>query len=285
MGIRGNFILASRATQVTLFAVIIKRMGPTWMPRIAEADPDLQPMLFMFGDHLGDDRIGWTVTEFIEHGNMNYFWLGEEFTMLLDGAVRFQIAAKGIERRHIATMSTEIIAGWIEGGLRNDPPPPGPADQILTRLERDFAWVSSICPSEVCHGDIQMCNGLSRLPPPQTGGMVLVDCQPIVQPWAFDAGYLQYINSWDTRRKGYRGLIPKMARIRTEYALPACAGGELARLEKIVLGWYTLKQWRGDPQSQMHIWGRDIDGHLHDNLNAARYYIEQSIALRAGQLP
>ncbi len=254
-----------------------------WMPRIAEADPELQPKLFMFGDLLGNDRIGWMVMEFIKHGNMNYLWLGEEFSMLLDGAVRFQKAAKDIERRHIDTMSTEIIADWIEGGLRNDPPPPGSASQILTRLERDFAFVSSVCPPEVCHGDIQMCNGLSRLPPPQTGGMVLVDCQPIVQPWAFDAGYLQCINSSDTRRKGYQGLVPKMARIRTEYALPACSGEELARLERIVLGWYALKQWRGDPQCQIRTWGRDIEGHLDDNSNAARRYIELSVALGANK--
>src|SRR5450759_2586246 len=63
-----------------------------WMPRIAESDPGLQPKLYAYDDRLGDDRIGWTVMEFIEYGNMNFYWLGEEFTMLLDGAVRFPIA-------------------------------------------------------------------------------------------------------------------------------------------------------------------------------------------------
>jgi hypothetical protein len=172
-----------------------------WSRMVAKSAPDLMPLLYASGDGLGDLEMGWIVMERIPFGPLGPGWNGDEFVMLLDAAVRFQREAGNIEARHVATLDVDMLRSWLEVGIGLDPP--GPVDGVLERFEADFAWVAPVCGYEVCHGDVHMCNALSRTPPPLSSAAVLIDCQPIIQLWAFDAAYPQVLNSIDTSRVGY----------------------------------------------------------------------------------
>ena len=91
-----------------------------------------------------------------------------------------------------------------------------------------------------------MNNGLALGTPPGRCPLLLVDPLPKWQPWAFDAGYLQAINSEDKKRKGYTGLIRKLAHCRMERGLEVCSEIDLDRRERIVVGWYAI--WCWDPE-------------------------------------
>ena len=88
-----------------------------------------------------------------------------------------------------------------------------------------------------------MCNALTRTPPPQQSNVLLIDCQPIIQPWAFDAARLQVLNSIDRDRVGYRALVFKMARIRSTYGLPSCGGRDLEKVARLTLAWFAIRLW------------------------------------------
>jgi hypothetical protein len=160
-----------------------------------------------------------------------------------------------------------MLRSWLEVGIALDPP--GPVDGVLERFEKDFDWVASVCGYEVCHGDLHMCNALVRTPPPQPSAAVLIDCQPIIQPWAFNAAYLQVLNSIDLSRVGYADLVPKMSRIRARYAMPSVEWCDLERLSVICLGWFAIRMW-----------GLSLDRHsIPDYRAQTRRYISESAAL------
>ena len=229
---------------------VLIKLGATqkevhWTRLICERAPDLVPTLFASGRQMGEIQIGWTVTERIKHSCMGPQYLGAEFPMLLEGAVRFQQATRGLEPDGIGTLDESLLAKWLAEGLRQSPP--GPVGRVEKRMVSDLAWVKQVCQDEICHGDVQMCNGLTRHDPPANGPLLLIDCQPIVQPWAFDAGYLQVINSIDKSRKGFLGLIPQMASFREARLMSTPPQEAMDRLSAIVLGWFAIRQWGRNP--------------------------------------
>jgi hypothetical protein len=154
-----------------------------------------------------------------------------------------------------------------EAGLALDPP--GPAGAVVRRLEADYAGVNAVCGAEVCHGDVHLCNALSRRPPPLLSAAVLIDCQPRVQPRACDAAYAQMLNSIDESRVGYRDLVPKTAGIRSAHGLPSLEGRDLQALSAICLGWFAIR-----------LWGLCPDRHpLADYRAETRRYITECAAL------
>jgi hypothetical protein len=212
-----------------------------WTRQIAATAPDLIPKLYASGEKLGDLQIGWTAMERIAFGPLGPAWNGQEFGMLLDAAVRFQRVTRAIEPRHAAVMDAARLRSLLEVGVAAHPP--GPVAAVIDRLEADWAWVAATCEREVCHGDVHMCNVLTRTPPPDRGDALLIDCQPSMQPWAFDAAYPQILNSTDRSRVGYQGLVPQMARIRAGYGMSSCAGRDLDKLARITLAWYAIRLW------------------------------------------
>jgi hypothetical protein len=212
-----------------------------WTRQIEGAAPDLIPQLFASGDTLDDLPVAWTVMERIPCDALGPGWMGNEFEMVLDAAVRFQRASRSIEPRTLETMDAALLRERLEVGVTARPP--GPVGTLIDRLESDWQWVSAVCELEICHGDVHMCNVLSRIPPPDYSTAVLIDCQPVVQPWAFDAAYPQVLNSTDRGRIGYQDLVPKMARIRTAYGLSSCAGADLERLSRLTLAWFAIRLW------------------------------------------
>lgn len=273
----GGGVHLSGTWQATGMPVLVK-LGVNvnqlyWTRMVTKSAPGLIPLLYASGDWLGDLKMGWIVMERIPFGPLGPGWKGDEFVMLLDAAVRFQRAAGNIEARHVATFNVDMLRSWLEVGIALDPP--GPVDGVLERFETDFAWVASVCGYEVCHGDVHMCNALSRTPPPLSSAAVLIDCQPIIQPWVFDAAYPQVLNSIDTSRVGYADLVPKMSRIRARYGMPSVEGCDLERLSVICLGWFAIRMW-----------GLSPDRHsIPDYRAETQRYISESAALRGLWVP
>lgn len=212
-----------------------------WTQQMAEVGPDLGPVLYASGEQLGELPIRWTAMERIAFGPLGLEWNGHEFPMLLDAAVRFQRAARRVVPLNIARMDVSLLRRRLQPGVAAAPP--GPVATVMDRLEADWEWVASTCALGVCHADIHMCNALTRTPPPQMSDVLLIDCQPIVQPWAFDAARLQVLNSIDRDRVGYRGLVQEMARIRSAYGLPSCEGGDLEKVARLALAWFAIRLW------------------------------------------
>ncbi len=231
-----------RATETpVLIKLGVNRNQLYWTQQIAAAAPDLVPLLYASGDHLGELPIGWTVMERVPFGSLGPAWNGHEFEMLLEAAIKFQRVARTIEPHHIATFDVTLLRRQLEVGLAANPP--GPAEVVMDRLDQDWSWVASVCTFEICHGDVHMCNVVTRTPPPHRSDALLIDCQPIIQPWAFDAAYPQILNSIDRKRVGYRELVPKTARLRSAYGLQSCEGRDLEALARITLAWFAIRLW------------------------------------------
>jgi hypothetical protein len=138
--------------------------------------------------------------------------------------------------------------------------PPGPAPTVFERFREDLDWVLSVCRLEVIHGDLHLCNALTRDPPP-IGQALLIDFWPHPAPWAYDAAYLQAMNSMDRGRSAAFGLVPKMAHIRRQMGMEVCSDADLVRLECILLGWFAIKDWGNNPARQGQM---DYDGIIED---------------------
>lgn len=217
-----------------------------WMEQMCRVAPGLVPSVYATGDRLGDLDLGWIVLERVECHHLGPQWEGNEFDMLLDAAAHFQVAARQIPMACVERIDLERLRAFFDEGLFGDGlvlDQPGPTEVVVHRLEEDFEWVCSVCRYEVCHGDIQMNNGLALGAPPGRCPLLLVDPLPKWQPWAFDAGYLQAINSEDRKRKGYTGLVRKLAHYRMGRGLEICSEADLDRLEKIAVGWYAIWCW------------------------------------------
>ncbi len=231
-----------RATQTPVLIKLGMNMNQFyWTQQMAVIAPDLVPTLYASGEHLGELRVRWAVMERIAFGPLGPEWNGNEFEMVLDAAVRFQRAARHVEPLHTMRMDAALLRHRLQVGV--DAMPPGPVALVMDRLEADWEWIASVCAFEACHADVHMCNALTRTPPPQPSDVLLIDCQPLVQPWAFDAARLQVLNSIDRNRVGYRALVFKMARIRSIYGLSSCAGRDLAKVARLALGWFAIRLW------------------------------------------
>jgi hypothetical protein len=239
-----------------------------WMRVLALHAPDLVPTLFASGDRLGRApalALGWLVLERLPSG-LHPGWRGEEFTMLLEAGVRFQAIARRLPPGPVRVVDEAAVRRGLERGLALRPP--GPAERLLGRFAADWAWVAAVCPPEVCHGDLHMANALCRTPPPAPGQAVLIDPAPAMQPWAFDAAWPQVLNSIDRARRGYLGLVPRMAALRAAHGLPACEGPALGRLAAMTLGWFAL-----------FAWGLSPDRHtIPDYAAETRRYLEEAVA-------
>lgn len=214
-----------------------------WTRALADHAPEQLPRVFATGEQVGTTRLGWVIWERVAEG-LHPGWQGREFDMLLDAGVRFQRVARQLTPAAQAAgilheLRIDDLATQIEQGIRRDAP--APAEQVLRRLAADWAWVSAVCETETCHGDLHMANALSREPPP--GGVaLLIDHHPTRMPWAYEPTKAEILNA-EPGRAGCRELVTKQAAIRQRYGLSTPSGAELMRLQAIVLGWCAIQMW------------------------------------------
>lgn len=223
-----------------ILKVGVSRAQRWWTEAIAQGDPGLAPMLFASGSRLGGVDLGWILTERLP-GGLHPGWGGLEFGMLLAAGARFQrFAGRHPTGPHSVTAAAEV-AGWIRSAMARGAP--GPVAALLDNLDRDWAFVRAVCPPEIGHGDLHLANVLSRTPAPVLSDAVLIDFEPSLLPWPFEAAYCQVLNS-DPDRVGWQGLVPLMAERRAALGLSTVgSAAELRRVEAITLGWYALRMW------------------------------------------
>ncbi len=236
-----------------------------WTSEVSQRAPHLCPALFASGTQLADLQIGWMISEVIPYGPLGPLWKGNEFEFLLQAGVEFQLVARDISDAHLPHMSRKSLLQHLQHGVSYNPP--GPATALLAHFDDDFDWFANNCEWETCHGDLHLCNGLTRNAPP-CGPAVLIDYQPIHQPWAFDAAYLQLLNSIDPNRAGCKELIPRMAAMRKVNGM--ATNGDVEKIARLALGWFAI--WR---------WGCDVDRQEIDGYRlSTQGYIEEALAAR-----
>lgn len=238
-----------------------------WTRHLAQTHPALLPRVYATGE-LAGEGLGWILWERI-NGGLHPGWHGREFDMLLEAGVSFQRASRTLAPAAqtagvLHTLRVEDLAERLEQGVHRAAP--GPATQVLGRVFADWTWVTNICDTEVCHGDLHMGNALCRDTPP--GGMaLLIDHHPTRMPWACEPAKPEILNA-EPSRNGCRGLVAKQAAIRLRLGLSAPMGAELARLQAIVLGWWAIQMWAAigpspDPTwRDRHIWHAENQAYI-----------------------
>jgi hypothetical protein len=226
-----------------LLKVNVARDQLWWTRRLAHQHPEQIPNVYASGERLGDEPIGWVLWERVA-GGLHPGWHGREFAMLLEAGVQFQLlarqhAAEAADAGALGELRIEDLAKRLQAGMERAAPEPAAA--LLRRLEDDWAWVSAVCETEVCHGDLHLANVLCREGPPG-GSALLIDHHPTRMPWACEAARLEILNAEPTRA-GCRGLVAQEAAIRVRHGLSAPGGTVLARLQTIMLGWWAIDTW------------------------------------------
>jgi len=213
-----------------------------WTRAISQRAPDLVPALFASGQHLAGFELAWKAVEHCRGGVLGPQWGGYEFEMLLEAGVAFQAAAADIQLPdgpvRLQSRTTEDVRGWLRAALPDRPP--GPVQALLEKVEDDFAWVAANCETVTSHGDLHMCNAVTRDGPP-AGQVLLIDFAVCRQPWAFEAARLQVLNSLDPKRPGFRDLVARMGEIREGRGLSTCP--DLEQLSALTLAWYAAQMW------------------------------------------
>jgi hypothetical protein len=239
-----HFSALHEATGVPLLLKVNVARDQLWWTRLlAQHHPEQIPHIYASGERLGNETIGSVLWERVA-GGLHPGWHGREFTMLLEAGVQFQLLA----RQHAADAAaagvlhelrlTDLVRR-LEAGIERAAP--GPGATLLRRLEEDWAWVSAVCETALCHGDLHMANVLCREGPPG-GQALLIDHHPTRMPWACEAARLEILNA-EPARAGCRGLVAQEATIRARHGLSAPSGADLVRLQAITLGWYAIDIW------------------------------------------
>jgi hypothetical protein len=253
-----HFRAVHRATQTpVLLKAGVSQNEMFWTEQISRCAPHLVPILFLSGCQLDGLDLSWKVVEVAQGGVLGPQWGGREFEMLLEAGVELQRVALDIhpqpDRIQLDTRTRDVVRCWLLNALPHQPP--GPAQALVDRLDEHYGWIETNCEFVTCHGDLHMCNGVTRTEPP-AGTVLLIDFAPCRQPWAFDAARLQVLNSTDPARVGFRGLVHKMASIRQAKALSTCP--DLDRLSKITLAWFAMVMWHVIPERRSNLAYREI---------------------------
>lgn len=217
-----------------------------WTEHLSAADAVLFPKLFAV-DRLparaGREPLGFIATERIPYTLIGPVWEGRQPDMLLDAVAAFYQAARGIAPHHISPLPLEEVQQWLpRGGSKH---PPGDWQSVLAHVEEDYAWLLQHCPFEVCHGDLHVGNALSRTPPPN-GTALLIDLNPVLQPWVFDAAWVEVCAWSDHRRRGTGYTVRQLAERRSSLGLPALPADVQEKSGRIALAWLAMRLWDPD---------------------------------------
>ncbi len=241
-----------------------------WTEHLSSADAVLFPKVFAVNclpARAGRGPVGFIASERIPYTLIGPAWEGKQSDMLLDAVTAFYQAARGIARHHISPLPLEEVQRWLPGGGSEHPP--GDWRAVLDHVEEDYAWLLQTCPFEVCHGDLHVGNGLSRTPPPD-GTALLIDLNPILQPWVFDAAWVEVCAWSDHRRRGTGYTIRQLAERRGSLGLPALPADVQEKAGRIALAWLAIRLWDPDHLEFMPGFKEATEAHINSGATVQR---------------
>ncbi len=217
-----------------------------WTVQLTSAAPDLFPAL-LAADHLvspsGSGRIGFIAWERLPHTLIGPNWEGRQVDLMLDAAARFYQAARTVEPLHLPCCSWDKMRRELEEGCRKNPP--GDWRRVLAHAEQDQSWLSQAFAFEVCHGDLHVGNALTRTAPPN-GPALLIDLNPVLQPWIFDAAWVEVCQWKDLLRRGPEHTVQYLADRRLALGLDVPPVDVLEKAGRIALSWFAIRSWDPD---------------------------------------
>lgn len=232
-----------------------------WMKAIADRDSALVPLVYASGAELAGQDLRWLVLERIPFALIPASnWQGNQWPMMAEAAARFQKAARTIDSSMAFQEGVQTVRSWLNRAHAANCP--ADVEPLLTTLEEDWAFVTAVCPVEVCFGDLHPGNVLCRTAAPGPGKGVLVDPIPRLQPWVFDAAYCQAIAS------DHDVHLPELlAKARKSLDLPTADGNDFGRSRTLTLGWTAALWWAIAP------WRREQEQWV----NQTREYIANAV--------
>jgi hypothetical protein len=198
-----------------------------WMTSIDRTAPGLVSRVFAGGECIGPYPLCWLALEHVPYA-LSHDWGDRMYELLAEAAVRFQAAARVIDRRYVGMVCYHSTQANLEQAQREGCP--GPVQRVIDRLDEDWNWVNAQCGLEVCFGDLTMGNAASVTPPPTGEQIRLIDPLPRIAPWAWDAAYCQTLDANNDVR-----MIHSMAAARQAQGLPVPKPTALDRLATILL--------------------------------------------------
>ncbi len=241
-----------------------------WTAHLSQTATYLFPQVFAV-DHIptrGDrDRINFIVLERVPYTLIGPAWEGRQTDMLLDAGARFYQAAGSIVPRHLSRLSADEIHRWLaEGRSKN---PPGDWGSVLAHADEDYVWLSQACPFEVCHGDLHVGNALSRTPPPD-GAALLIDLNPVLQPWVFDAAWVEVCAWEDQPQRGAGYATRQLADCRRVLGLDVASADVREKAGRVALAWLAIRIWDPDHLEFMPGFKEAMETHINSGATVQR---------------
>ncbi len=217
-----------------------------WTEHLAAADPTLFPLFLAAGCVSVPEncnRINFFAAERLLYSLIGSLWQGRQTEMLLDAAARFHQAAQQVAAQPLSQLSLKDVMQWLaEGGARH---PPGDWVSVAAFAEQDYDWLLRTCPFVICHGDLHVGNAFSRTAPPD-GSALLIDINPVLQPWVFDAAWVETCLWKNQGRRGIGDTIRELAARRRILGLEALPPEVQEKAGRIALSWFAIRNWDPD---------------------------------------
>ena len=215
-----------------------------WTEHLAHVAPSLFPQ-FMAADYIraAEEPIGFIAMEKLPYSLIGPLWQGRQTDMLLEAAARFHQATQLVPTRPLLRLSREDILHWPKEGSAGNPP--GNWQAVVAQAEQNYAWLSQTCPFVVCHGDLHVGNAFSRTAPPD-GVALLIDINPVLQPWVFDAAWVEVCAWKDQAQRGIGYTVRDLAERRRILRLASLPQDVQEKAGRIALSWFAIRNWDPD---------------------------------------
>jgi hypothetical protein len=224
-----------------------------WMPAISERSDDIVPRVRASGISLGDLNLAWLMMADLPHrGRSNSLGIARG---TMRAAARFQQEARS------SSLPTYPIDGDFLHRYAQEATNagcPGPAAEVIRRIEFDDTWLRSLGDYVVGHGDVHFWNAVAATP---HGPWRLIDPIPRSAHWAWDAAYAQMASGVPQTPD----LISILAEERQRLQLPVSDIVNLDTTRAILLGWTSMMWWALLPARRSDLWWADqVQRHIQD---------------------
>ena len=225
-----------------------------WTREVARVDPGVLPTLFASGDSIGEEPLRWLAMERCPHV-LGWQFQETGYRLLIEAGIRFQRATRQVgPRPGPVDVDVNRFGRVLRQSLgTSDVPLPEGADAFAAAVERDVAWVLSVCEVEQCHGDLHPSNAVLRVPPPDPAARaLLVDVSSSALPWAYEGPYAEVV-FWPTPLPdGHPTMTHAMAAERRRHGMSVPSEEDVRRLSILYRGWHALRLWSHAPHRTHH---------------------------------